>query len=158
MEKPPLTIECFDNSNISGSDAVAACVVFKKGKPSKKDYRKYTIKTVVGPDDYASMKEVVRRRYSRMIEEGAELPDLIIADGGIGQMEVIRQVTEEELKINIPIAGLAKDRKHHTRELLFGFPPKEIGLNPNDTLFKLLANMQEEVLRFAISFDRDKRS
>jgi len=158
MEKPPMTIECFDNSNISGTDAVAACVVFKKGKPSKKDYRKYTIKTVVGPDDYASMKEVVRRRYSRMISEETPLPDLIIADGGIGQMEVIRQVVEDELNINIPIAGLAKDSKHHTRELLFGFPPKEIGLKPADQLFKLLASMQDEVHRFAIAFHRDKRS
>ena len=158
MEKPPMTIECFDNSNISGTDAVAACVVFKKAKPSKKDYRKYNIKTVVGPDDYASMKEVVRRRYTRMIEEDSPLPDLIIADGGIGQMEVIRQVVEDELHINIPIAGLAKDSKHHTRELLFGFPPKAIGLKPADQLFKLLASMQDEVHRFAIAFHRDKRS
>jgi excinuclease ABC subunit C len=158
LEKVPLTIECFDNSNISGTDAVAACVVFKMGRPSKKDYRKYNIKTVIGPDDYASMKEVVRRRYSRMINEETPLPDLIIADGGIGQMEVIRQVIEDELKISIPIAGLAKDSKHRTRELLFGFPPKEIGLNPNDVLFKLLASMQEEVHRFAITFHRDKRS
>lgn len=158
MEKPPMTIECFDNSNISGTDAVAACVVFKKAKPSKKDYRKYNIKTVVGPDDYASMKEVVRRRYTRMLNEESPLPDLIIADGGIGQMEVIRQVIEDELKINIPIAGLAKDSKHHTRELLFGFPPKEIGLKINDPLFKLLASMQDEVHRFAITFHRDKRS
>ncbi|MFZ4725342.1 MAG: excinuclease ABC subunit UvrC [Paludibacter sp.] len=158
IDKPPMTIECFDNSNISGSDAVAACVVFKKGKPSKKDYRKYNIKTVVGPDDYASMKEVVRRRYTRMLNEEAPLPDLIIADGGVGQMEVIRQVVEDELKINIPIAGLAKDSKHHTRELLFGFPPKEIGLKINDPLFKLLASMQDEVHRFAITFHRDKRS
>lgn len=158
MSKPPLTIECFDNSNISGTDAVAACVVFKKAKPSKKDYRKYNIKTVVGPDDYASMKEVVRRRYTRMLSEETPLPDLIIADGGIGQMEVIRQVLEDELKINIPIAGLAKDSKHHTRELLFGFPPKAIGLKPNDQLFKLLASMQDEVHRFAIAFHRDKRS
>ena len=158
MEKPPMTIECFDNSNISGTDAVAACVVFKKARPSKKDYRKYTIKTVVGPDDYASMKEVVRRRYTRMLEEETPLPDLIIADGGIGQMEVIRQVIEDELKINIPIAGLAKDSKHHTRELLFGFPPKAIGLKPADQLFKLLASMQDEVHRFAIAFHRDKRS
>jgi len=158
MDKPPLTIECFDNSNISGTDAVAACVVFKKGKPSKKDYRKYNIKTVVGPDDYASMKEVVRRRYSRMLNEESPLPDLIIADGGVGQMEVIRQVIEEELQINIPIAGLAKDSKHHTRELLYGFPPKEIGLKINDPLFKLLASMQDEVHRFAITFHRDKRS
>jgi excinuclease ABC subunit C len=158
LEKTPMTIECFDNSNISGTDAVAACVVFKKAKPSKKDYRKYNIKTVVGPDDYASMKEVVRRRYTRMLNEETPLPDLIIADGGIGQMEVIRQVIEEELKINIPIAGLAKDSKHHTRELLFGFPPKEIGLKINDPLFKLLASMQDEVHRFAITFHRDKRS
>jgi len=158
LEKPPMTIECFDNSNISGTDAVAACVVFKKAKPSKSDYRKYNIKTVVGPDDYASMKEVVRRRYTRMINEESPLPDLIIADGGIGQMEVIRQVIEDELHINIPIAGLAKDSKHHTRELLFGFPPKEIGLKPTDVLFKLLANIQEEVHRFAITFHRNKRS
>jgi len=158
MEKPPMTIECFDNSNISGTDAVAACVVFKKARPSKKDYRKYNIKTVVGPDDYASMKEVVRRRYTRMINEKTPLPDLIIADGGIGQMEVIRQVVEDELKLTIPIAGLAKDSKHHTREMLFGFPPKTIGLKPTDQLFKLLASMQDEVHRFAITFHRDKRS
>ena len=157
MDKPPMTIECFDNSNIQGSDAVAACVVFKKAKPSKKDYRKYNIKTVVGPDDYASMKEVVRRRYTRMLNEETPLPDLIIADGGVGQMEVIRQVTDE-LNINIPIAGLAKDSKHHTRELLYGFPPKAIGLKPTDQLFKLLASMQDEVHRFAITFHRDKRS
>ncbi len=158
LEKPPMTIECFDNSNISGTDAVAACVVFKKARPSKQDYRKYNIKTVVGPDDYASMKEVVRRRYTRMINEESPLPDLIIADGGIGQMEVIRQVVVDELKLNIPIAGLAKDSKHHTRELLFGFPPKAIGLKPVDPLFKLLAQMQDEVHRFAITFHRDKRS
>ena len=158
MDKPPMTIECFDNSNISGSDAVAACVVFKKAKPSKKDYRKYNIKTVIGPDDYASMKEVVRRRYTRMLNESTSLPDLIIADGGVGQMEVIRQVIEDELKINIPIAGLAKDSKHHTRELLYGFPAKAIGLKIHDPLFKLLASMQDEVHRFAISFHRDKRS
>jgi excinuclease ABC subunit C len=158
MEKPPMTIECFDNSNISGSDAVAACVVFKKARPSKKDYRKYNIKTVVGPDDYASMKEVVRRRYTRMISEDTPLPDLIIADGGIGQMEVIRQVVEDELHLTIPIAGLAKDSKHHTREMLFGFPPKAIGLKPADQLFKLMASMQDEVHRFAITFHRDKRS
>ena len=158
LEKAPVTIECFDNSNISGTDAVAACVVFKMGKPSKKDYRKYIIKTVVGPDDYASMKEVVRRRYTRIINEASPLPDLIIADGGIGQMEVIRQVIEDELNLNIPIAGLAKDKKHQTRELLFGFPPKEIGLKPNDILFKLMASMQDEVHRFAITFHRDKRS
>lgn len=158
LEKPPFTIECFDNSNISGTDAVAACVVFKKAKPSKKDYRKYNIKTVTGPDDYASMKEVVRRRYTRMLNEESALPDLIIADGGVGQMEVIRQVIEDELHINIPIAGLAKDSKHHTRELLFGFPPREIGLKINDPLFKLLASIQDEVHRFAITFHRDKRS
>lgn len=158
MAKPPMTIECFDNSNISGTNAVAACVVFKKGKPSKKDYRKYNIKTVNGPDDYASMKEVVRRRYTRLIDEEAPLPDLIIADGGIGQMEVIRQVIEDELNLKIPIAGLAKDNKHNTRELLFGFPPKEIGLKPTEQLFKLLASMQDEVHRFAITFHRDKRS
>ncbi len=158
LEKIPMTIEAFDNSNISGTSAVAACVVFKKGKPSKKDYRKYTIKTVEGPDDYASMQEVVRRRYTRMIEEGNTLPDLIIADGGIGQMEVIRKVVEDELNLKIPIAGLAKDDKHKTRELLFGFPPKSIGMKPNEMLFKLLANIQEEVHRFAIKFHRDKRS
>jgi len=158
MDKPPMTIECFDNSNISGTDAVAACVVFKKARPSKKDYRKYNIKTVEGPDDYASMKEVVRRRYTRMISEETPLPDLIIADGGIGQMEVIRQVVEDELHLAIPIAGLAKDSKHHTREMLFGFPPKAIGLKPSDQLFKLLASMQDEVHRFAITFHRDKRS
>ena len=158
LEKIPMTIEAFDNSNISGSNAVAACVVFKKAKPSKKDYRKYIIKTVQGPDDYASMKEVVKRRYIRLINENMPLPDLIIADGGIGQMEVIRQVVEDELNLKIPIAGLAKNDKHKTSELLFGFPPKEIGMKPNDTLFKLLAFIQEEVHRFAITFHRDKRS
>ena len=158
LDKIPMTIEAFDNSNISGSDAVAACVVFKKGKPSKKDYRKYTIKTVVGPDDYASMMEVVRRRYSRMMEENTPLPDLIIADGGSGQMEVIRKVVEDELNLKIPIAGLAKDDKHKTRELLFGFPLKVIGMKPNEILFKLFANIQEEVHRFAIKFHQDKRS
>ena len=158
LDKIPMTIEAFDNSNISGSDAVAACVVFKKGKPSKKDYRKYTIKTVEGPDDYASMMEVVRRRYSRMIEENTPLPNLIIADGGSGQMEVIRKVVEDELNLKIPIAGLAKDDKHKTRELLFGFPPKAIGMKPNEILFKLFANIQEEVHRFAIKFHQDKRS
>lgn len=158
LEKIPMTIEAFDNSNISGSDAVAACVVFKKARPSKKDYRKYIIKTVQGPDDYASMKEVVKRRYIRMINENMPLPDLIIADGGIGQMEVIRQVVEDELNLKIPIAGLAKNDKHKTSELLFGFPPKEIGMKPNETLFKLLAFIQEEVHRFAITFHRDKRS
>lgn len=158
LEKIPMTIEAFDNSNISGTDAVAACVVFKKGKPSKKDYRKYNIKTVVGPDDYASMKEVVRRRYTRMMNEALPLPDLIITDGGKGQMEVVRSVIEDELNLQIPIAGLAKNDKHHTSELLFGFPPKEIGLKPTDQLFKLLAFIQEEVHRFAIKFHRDKRS
>lgn len=158
IDKLPMVIEAFDNSNISGTDAVAACVVFKKGRPSKKDYRKYTIKTVVGPDDYGSMREVVRRRYTRVVEEGDPLPDLIIADGGIGQMEVIRQVVEDELHLEIPIAGLVKTDKHKTRELLFGFPPKAIGMNPNDTLFKLLAFIQEEVHRFAIKFHREKRS
>ena len=158
LEKIPMTIEAFDNSNISGSNAVAACVVFKKAKPSKKDYRKYIIKTIQGPDDYASMKEVVKRRYIRLINENMPLPDLIIADGGIGQMEVIRQVVEDELNLKIPIAGLAKNDKHKTSELLFGFPPKEIGMKPNDTLFKLLAFIQEEVHRFAITFHRDKRS
>ena len=158
LEKIPMTIEAFDNSNISGSNAVAACVVFKKAKPSKKDYRKYIIKTVQGPDDYASMKEVVKRSYIRLINENMPLPDLIIADGGIGQMEVIRQVVEDELNLKIPIAGLAKNDKHKTSELLFGFPPKEIGMKPNDTLFKLLAFIQEEVHRFAITFHRDKRS
>ena len=158
LEKIPMTIEAFDNSNISGSDAVAACVVFKKSKPSKKDYRKYNIKTVEGPDDYASMKEVVYRRYKRSIEEDTPLPDLIIADGGVGQMEVIRQVIEDELQLKIPIAGLAKDSKHKTRELFFGFPPKTIGLKPNDNLFKLMSAIQEEVHRFAIKFHREKRS
>ena len=158
LEKLPLHIECFDNSNISGSNAVASCVVFKKAKPSKKDYRLFNIKSVVGPDDYASMKEVVFRRYSRMIEEASPLPDLIITDGGRGQMEVVRQVIENELHLNIPIAGLVKDKKHRTRELLFGFPPKAIGLRPNDELFKLLASIQDEAHRFAISFHKRKRS
>ena len=158
LEKLPMTIEAFDNSNISGSDAVAACVVFKKAKPAKKEYRKYNIKTVVGSDDYASMKELVRRRYSRMINEDTPLPDLIITDGGKGQMEVVRQVVEDELNLKIPIAGLAKNDKHKTNELLFGFPPKEIGMKPTEQLFKLLAQIQEEVHRFAITFHRDKRS
>ena len=158
LEKLPLQIECFDNSNIQGSDAVAACVVYVKGKPLKKMYRKYNIKTVVGPDDYGSMKEVVRRRYTRLVEESSPLPDLIVADGGAGQMEVIRQVVEDELKLKIPIAGLAKDNKHRTNELLYGFPAKTIGLKPTDQLFKFFAGMQEEVHRFAISFHRDKRS
>ncbi len=158
LDKLPMTMECFDNSNIQGSDAVAACVVYIKAKPSKKDYRKYNIKTVVGPDDYASMKEVVRRRYTRMLNEGTPLPDLIIADGGIGQMEVIRQVIVDELKLQIPIAGLAKDTKHRTNEILIGFPPKTVGLKPTDQLFKFFAGMQDEVHRFAIAFHRDKRS
>ncbi len=158
LEKMPYQIECFDNSNISGSDAVAACVVFKKAKPSKQDYRKYNIKTVEGPDDYASMQEVVRRRYSRAIEEGTPLPDLIITDGGKGQMEVVRQIVEDELHLSIPIAGLAKDDRHRTRELLFGFPPQTIGLKQNTPLFHLLEQIQDEVHRFAITFHRDKRS
>lgn len=158
MEKMPINIECFDNSNIQGSDAVAACVVFKKAKPSKKDYRKYIIKTVVGPDDYASMQEVVRRRYSRIIEEQGELPDLILTDGGKGQMEVVRQVIEDELHLNIPIAGLAKDNRHRTSEVLFGFPPMTIGIKQGTPLFHLLENIQDEVHRFAITFHRDKRS
>lgn len=157
LEKLPMQIECFDNSNIQGSDAVAACVVFKKAKPSKQDYRKYIIKTVEGPDDYASMREVVKRRYQRAIEEESTLPDLIITDGGKGQMEAVRQVMEE-LHLNIPIAGLAKDRKHRTSELLFGFPPQTIGLKQHSPLFKLLEQIQDEVHRFAITFHRDKRS
>ncbi|HRZ95970.1 MAG TPA: excinuclease ABC subunit UvrC [Paludibacter sp.] len=158
LQKLPLHIECFDNSNISGTDAVAACVVYKKGKPSKKEYRKYNIKTVVGPDDYASMKEVVHRRYTRLINENYPLPDLIVADGGIGQMEIIRQVIEDELKFQIPIAGLAKDSKHKTHEVLIGFPPQAVGLKPTDQLFKFFAGMQDEVHRFAIKFHREKRS
>lgn len=154
----PMQIECFDNSNISGSDAVAACVVFKKGKPSKNDYRKYNIKTVEGPDDYASMKEIVRRRYSRLLEEEKPLPDLIIADGGKGQMEVIREIIEDELHLEIPIAGLAKDDKHRTNELLFGFPQRTIGMKTDSALFHLLTHIQDEVHRFAITFHRDKRS
>lgn len=158
MDKIPAHIECFDNSNISGSNAVAACVVFKMGKPSKKDYRKFNIKTVEGPDDYASMREVVRRRYTRLIEEQASLPDLIITDGGKGQMEGVREVIEDELHLNIPIAGLAKDNKHRTSELLYGFPPSVIGIKQNTPLFHLLENIQNEVHRFAITFHRDKRS
>lgn len=158
LAKLPVQIECFDNSNIQGSDAVAACVVFKKAKPSKKDYRKYNIKTVVGPDDYASMQEVVRRRYKRAIEEGSTLPDLIITDGGKGQMEVVRQVVEDELHLNIPIAGLAKDNRHRTSELLFGFPPQTIGLRQTSPLFRLLTQIQDEVHHFAITFHKDKRS
>ena len=158
MDKLPAHIECFDNSNISGSDAVAACVVFRMGKPSKKEYRKFNIKTVEGPDDYASMKEVVRRRYTRCIEERSTLPDLIITDGGKGQMEVVRQVIEDELHLNIPIAGLAKDNKHRTSELLYGFPPLTIGVKQSTSLFHLLEQIQNEVHRFAITFHRDKRS
>ncbi len=158
LDKLPVQIECFDNSNIQGSDAVAACVVYKMAKPSKNDYRKYNIKTVVGPDDYASMKEVVRRRYSRLIEEEQPLPQLIIADGGIGQMEVIREVVEDELHLNIPIAGLAKNDKHRTKELLFGFPPRIVNLDPTDETFRFFASIQDEVHRFAIKFHREKRS
>ncbi|MBR0501743.1 MAG: excinuclease ABC subunit UvrC [Paludibacteraceae bacterium] len=158
LDKLPIQIECFDNSNIQGSDAVAACVVYKMAKPSKNDYRKYNIKTVEGPDDYASMKEVVRRRYTRLMEEESPLPQLIIADGGIGQMEVIREVVEDELHLNIPIAGLAKDDKHKTKELLFGFPPQVIGLDPNDETFRFFGSIQDEVHRFAIKFHREKRS
>ena len=158
LSKLPYHIECFDNSNISGSDAVAGCIVYKGMKPSKKDYRKYNIKTVVGPDDYASMQEVVRRRYSRMQEEGSPLPDLIITDGGKGQMEVVREVVEDELHLSIPIAGLAKDDRHRTNELLFGFPQQTIALDIKGELFKVLTQIQDEVHRFAISFHRDKRS
>ncbi len=158
LPKMPYQIECFDNSNISGADAVAACVVFKKLKPSKKDYRKYNIKTVVGPDDYASMKEVVRRRYSRLAEEQQPLPDLIITDGGRGQMEAVRQVVEDELQLGIPIAGLAKNDRHRTNELLYGFPPAVIGMKTDSELFRLLTHIQDEVHRFAITFHRDKRS
>ena len=158
LPKLPYQIECFDNSNISGTDAVAACVVYKGMKPSKKDYRKYNIKTVVGPDDYASMQEVVRRRYKRMIESETPLPDLIITDGGKGQMEVVRAVVEDELQLAIPIAGLAKDNRHRTNELLYGFPPQTIGIPTKSELFKVLTQIQDEVHRFAISFHRDKRS
>lgn len=158
LPKMPLHIELFDNSNISGDDAVAACVVFEKLKPAKKEYRKYNIKSVVGPDDYASMKEVVSRRYTRLKNEGKPLPDLIIADGGRGQMEMIREVIEDELGLQIPIAGLAKDNRHRTREMLYGFPPAVIGVKPESQLFRTLTYMQDEVHRFAISFHRDKRS
>ena len=158
LKKLPYQIECFDNSNISGTDAVAGCVVFKALKPSKKDYRKYNIKTVTGPDDYASMQEVVRRRYSRMMEEGTPLPDLIITDGGRGQMEVVREVVEDELHLNIPIAGLAKDDRHRTNELLFGFPPVVIGMKTDSELFHVLTRIQDEVHRYAITFHREKRS
>ena len=158
LPKMPYQIECFDNSNISGTDAVAGCIVYKGMKPSRKDYRKYNIKTVVGPDDYASMQEVVRRRYSRMIEEEKPLPDLIITDGGKGQMEVVRAVTEDELGLNIPIAGLAKNDRHRTNELLFGFPPQTIAIPTESELFKVLTQIQDEVHRYAITFHRDKRS
>lgn len=158
LPKLPLHIELFDNSNISGTDAVAACVVFEKLKPAKSEYRKFNIKTVTGPDDYASMKEVVRRRYTRLSQEGRPLPDLIIADGGRGQMEMIREVVEDELGLEIPIAGLAKDDRHRTREMLYGFPPAIIGIKPESQLFRTLTQMQDEVHRFAISFHRDKRS
>ena len=158
LSKLPMTIECFDNSNIQGSDAVAGCVVFKKAKPSKNDYRKYIIKTVEGPDDYASMAEVVQRRYSRFIDEGTPLPDLIITDGGKGQMEVVRHVVEDILHVEIPIAGLAKDNRHRTSELLFGFPPRTIGIEMNSPLFQLLTRIQDEVHRYAITFHREKRS
>ena len=158
LAKLPYQIECFDNSNISGTDAVAGCVVFKGMKPSKKDYKRYNIKTVEGPDDYASMKEVVRRRYTRMIEEGEPLPDLIITDGGRGQMEVVREVIQDELNIDIPIAGLAKDNRHRTNELLYGFPPVTIGLKTDSELFHVLTRIQDEVHRFAITFHREKRS
>ena len=158
LSKMPYQIECFDNSNISGTDAVAGCIVYKGMKPSRKDYRKYNIKTVEGPDDYASMQEVVRRRYSRMIEEETPLPDLIITDGGKGQMEVVREVIEDELHLEIPIAGLAKDDRHRTNELLYGFPPQTIALPPESELFKVLTQIQDEVHRYAITFHRDKRS
>ena len=158
LPKLPLHIELFDNSNISGADAVAACVVFEKLKPAKSEYRKFNIKTVTGPDDYASMKEVERRRYTRLSQEGRPLPDLIIADGGRGQMEMIREVVEDELGLEIPIAGLAKDDRHRTREMLYGFPPAIIGIKPESQLFRTLTQMQDEVHRFAISFHRDKRS
>ncbi len=158
LPKMPYQIECFDNSNISGSDAVAACVVFKKMKPSKQDYRKYNIKTVEGPDDYASMKEVVYRRYKRLTEEKSPLPDLIVADGGKGQMEVIRQAVQDELGLDIPIAGLAKDDRHRTNELLYGFPPRVLGMKTESELFRVLTHLQDEVHRFAITFHREKRS
>ena len=158
LPKLPYQIECFDNSNISGTDAVAGCIVYKGMKPSRKDYRKYNIKTVEGPDDYASMQEVVRRRYSRMIEEETELPDLIITDGGKGQMDVVREVIVDELHLDIPIAGLAKDDRHRTNELLYGFPPQTIALPPESELFKVLTQIQDEVHRYAITFHRDKRS
>ena len=158
LEKLPMRIEIFDNSNISGSDAVAGCVVYKQAKPARSEYRKFNIKTVIGPDDYASMKEVVFRKYHRAIEEGTELPDLIVCDGGKGQMEIVREVIQDELHIDIPIAGLAKDNRHRTNELLFGFPQKTVGVEMDSPLFKFLTRMQDEVHRFAITFHRDKRS
>lgn len=158
LDRMPNHIECFDNSNIQGADAVAACVVFKKAKPSKKDYRKYIIRTVTGPDDYASMQEVVRRRYSRILDEQGELPDLILTDGGKGQMEVVREVIEDELELDIPIVGLSKDNRHRTSEVLYGFPPQAVGIKQGTPLFHLLERIQDEVHRFAISFHRDKRS
>ena len=158
LKKLPYTIECFDNSNISGTDAVAGCVVFKAMRPSRSDYRKYNIKTVTGPDDYASMQEVVRRRYGRMADEGEPLPDLIITDGGRGQMEVVREVVEDELGLHIPIAGLAKDDRHRTNELLYGFPPRVVGMKTGSELFNALTRIQDEVHRYAITFHRDKRS
>ncbi len=158
LDKMPYQIECFDNSNISGTDAVAGCIVYKGMKPSRKDYRKYNIKTVVGPDDYASMQEVVRRRYTRMMEENTPLPDLIITDGGMGQMSVVREVVEGELHLDIPIAGLAKNDKHRTNELLYGWPPQTVGLDVKSELFKILTQIQDEVHRYAITFHRDKRS
>jgi excinuclease ABC subunit C len=158
LPKLPMRIECFDNSNISGTDAVAGCVVFDKAKPNKKEYRTYNIKTVEGPDDYASMKEVVRRRYTRIMQEDGQMPDLIITDGGKGQMEVVREVIDDELHLNIPIAGLAKDNHHRTNELLYGFPPIVIGIKPDSLSFKLLTHIQDEVHRFAIKFHRNKRS
>lgn len=158
LPKMPYHIECFDNSNISGTDSVAGCVVYKKLKPSKKEYRTYNIKTVIGPDDYASMKEVVRRRYCRLLEEKQPLPDLIITDGGKGQMEVVRQVIEDELKLSIPIAGLAKNEHHRTNELLYGNPPLTIGMKTDSEIFRLMTNIQDEVHRFAITFHRNKRS
>lgn len=158
LKEVPHQIECFDNSNISGSDAVAGCVVYKNAKPSKKDYRTYNIKTVDGPDDYGSMQEVVYRRYSRLVNEGEKLPNLIIVDGGVGQMECVREVIEDKLNLYIPIAGLAKDDKHRTKELLYGFPPLHVEIQPNHSLFRFLAGIQDEVHRFAISFHRNKRS
>ena len=158
MEKMPVFIDSFDNSNLQGTDAVASCVVFKKAKPSKQDYRHFRIESVEGPDDYASMREIVRRRYQNLVDENKEMPDLIIADGGIGQMEAIREVNEEQLGLHIPIAGLKKDDKHRTNTLLFGFPPKEIGLKVTDEVFRFLVQIQDEVHRFAISYHKKKRS